>query len=123
MGGCLDEAGKWPRGYFKSKAFSTISGCRDLCTTLSAACVGYAFGVSGDYSGNCAFYGSALSHRGTGAAAPGEPLDGFNFGTGNGGSDTLTRGNGDTGLECHVKQPGVSGMHPPPCSPPPPSTL
>ena len=56
-----------PRGniqvgyYFKS---STISGCRDLCTTLSAACVGYMFGVS-VYAGQCVFFGSALPDKGT----------------------------------------------------------
>ena len=120
-GSCLDKAGKNPRVYFKSKAFSTISGCRDLCTTLSAACVGYYFSVSGFFAGACGFYGSKLPDQGTGAAAPGKALYRWNFNVGAGGSDTLTRGDGGTNFECHAKQPCASGTHP--SSPPPPYPL
>ena len=41
------------RYYYKDKAFSTISGCGDLCTTLSGACVGYTFVLSGTDVGRC----------------------------------------------------------------------
>ena len=114
VGPCRDSAGNFPRLYFKLKAFNTTSGCRNLCTTLSAACVGYDFTVSGSLTGLCSFYGSKLPDQGTGAAAPGKPLHGWNFNAGTGGSDTLTRGYGgtSTGRECYVKQPGASGIHP-----------
>ena len=62
-GGCRDEAGKRPRYYAKFNASSTISGCRDLCTTLSAACAGYTFDVSGTHAGYCEFHVSG-THAG-----------------------------------------------------------
>ena len=111
-GSCRDSTGRFPRVYWKPKAFSTISECRDLCTILSAACVGYRFAVSLSFAGECNFYGSALPDKGTGAAAPGKPLDGWGFNPGTRGSDTLTRVNELRGWECHAKQPGASGMHP-----------
>ena len=110
-GDCQNTAGVYPRFYWNDTAFSMISGCRDLCTTLSAACVGYAFALSGKHPGYCYVYGNTLPDKGTGAAAPGKPLDVWSFIPGNGGSDTLTGGNEVTGWECHAKQPGVSGMH------------
>ena len=128
-GTCFDEAGKVPRYYAKTNAFSTISGCRGVCTALSTACVGYAFAVSGGYVGNCYVYGSALPDKGTGAAAPGNPLGEYTIPyqwycqDGTGGSDTLTRGNDAEGYECHVKLPGAYGMHPPMPSSPAPSTF
>ena len=107
-GYCKDNAGKGPRYYHKSN--QTGIGCRGVCTALSAACVGYTFfGVSG----KCRLFGSALPGNGTVAAALGEPLYGFLFGAGDGGSDTLSRGNKHPGFECHAKQPGASGMPPP----------
>ena len=93
-----------------------------LCTNLSVACAGYAVGKSGPYAGYCAAYGSMLPDTGMGAAAKGEALYGWSF-TDSSGSDTLTRANGYAGVECHAKQPGASGMHPPMPSPPAPSTL
>ena len=107
-GVCLDEAGKYPRCYFKAYVFRTISECRGLCTSLSAACVGYAFAVSGLSAGDCRVYGSTLPDEGMGAAARGKPLDGWSFDSGDGGSDTLTRASDDIVWECHAKQPGVS---------------
>ena len=108
-GRCLDSTGKYPRNYHKGGAFSTISECRDLCTTLSAACVGYEFIVSGTFAGMCDLYGSMLPDKGTGAAAPGMALDGWGFSSaGNGGSDTLTHVHALTDLECHAKQPGTT---------------
>ena len=126
---CQDTAGKAPRWYYKAKAFSTVSGCRDLCTTLAAACVGYAFAVSGNFTGDCYVYGSMLPDKGTGAAAPGQALDRWNFFAGNlggiGGSNTLHRVFAErySVYECHAKQPGASGMHPPMPTPPTPNTL
>ena len=111
-GSCLDAAEKRPRHYGKSKAFSRISGCRDLCTTLSAACVGYYFAASGDHAGLCVVYGNALPDKGTGAAAPGKLLDGWDFNA-DGGNDTLTRADERKGGTCHAKQLGASGTHVP----------
>ena len=90
-----------------------------MCTTLSAACVGFVFGTSGGRAGLCVVFGSALPDQGTGAAAPGKALDRWLFYGGNGGSDTLTRVKAITGDACHAKQPGASGMHPPMPSPHP----
>ena len=105
---CRDEAMKVPR-WFKTKAFSTISGCRDLCTNLSSACVGYAFGVSG-YNAGCYVYGSMLPDQDT---FPRQLLDGSSFSSsGSGGSDTLTCVQAIKGFECHAKKPGASSMHP-----------
>ena len=118
-GSCRDEAGKYPRNYGKHYAFSTISGCRDVCTNLSAACVGYDVVVSGVYAGLCYLFGSALPDEGTGAAAPGKPLGGYVFNAGDGGRDTLTRGSGDPVRECYTKLPGASDTHPHPCPAPP----
>ena len=122
-GYCRDSAGKYPRYYQKYNAFSTFSGCRSLCTALSVACVGYDFALSGSYTGQCGVYGSTLPDRGTGAAAPGKPLDEWNFFAGIGGSDTLIDVIGWTGYACQAKQPGASSTHPPMPSPHPPSTL
>ena len=90
-----------------------ISGCRGLCTTLSAACIGYSFVVSSTYTVICVVFGSTLPDKGTGAAAAGQELGGWEFYAGTGGSDKLTGGSGHPGYECYAKQPGASGMHPP----------
>ena len=122
-GDCRDDAMGSARRYSKFN-FGTISECRDLCTALSAACVGYDFAVAGLYAGQCTFYGSKLPDEGTGATAPGKPLDGFTFVSGNGGSDTLTRVNyaGKRHAQhdrCHAKQTGAPGMQFVPMSSPP----
>ena len=113
-GYCLNVQGSPPRYYSKSKAFSTIGGCRDLCTTLSAACVGYTVVVSGGLAGLCRLYGFNLPDEGTGAAAPGEPLDGWGIfqKTYCCVSDMLTGVMKRTGWECYAKLPGASGVHP-----------
>ena len=46
-GGCTDRMNRYPKSY-KTPAslyFSSVSGCQDLCTTLSDACLGYSYGV------------------------------------------------------------------------------
>ena len=99
-GSCRDAAHKTPRISWNTTNPSTIRDCEDVCTALLAACVGYDFGVSGRYSGNCYVYGSALQDNGMG-----EPLYGWNFYNGSGGSDTLIQGNGFSGIECYAKRP------------------
>ena len=124
VGYCRDKAEKFPRSYYTHYAVGTINGCRGVCTSLSAACVGYSVVVSASYTGiNCNVYGSMLPDKGAGAAARGEALDQWQFHEGTGGSDTLILASVFTGRECYAKLPGASGMHPPMPSPPTPSTL
>ena len=104
QGSCRDTNGKESRHYYKVNAFSTISKCRDLCTALSAACVGYSFGVSAPYAGNCAVHGLMVPIP--------KLRDGWIFGAGNDGSDTLTGVAVNPHVECYAKQPpGASRIY------------
>jgi hypothetical protein len=128
FGHCRDQGWNYPRMYYsrydgyddqaRENDVKLLSECRDLCTTLSTACVGYDFEALTNVfngAGNCAVYGSMLPDQGTGAAAPGKPLYRWFFLEGqHGASDTLTRGDDldmNTKVECHAKKLGVSGTH------------